>query len=539
MVAPDTTNLILSAPFDSVIPMPANSPIALVLLAFMLNAVSAHAVEPFPFFEPVTPPRKVQVMAHRGMHTAAPENTRRAIEMCAQDFFEWVEVDVRLTKDGRHVIFHDDRLDGKTNGAGLVADHTLAELQALDAGSWFAKRFAGEKLLSLGDALKLGKGKINFYLDCKKIDPALLVREVIAAGMERQVIVYAGPEVIAVVREASKNTVAVMTKWSPGMAPPAEFAKQHGLAAVEIDADQINPIASKAFREAGVRVLAKTLGPEWDNPKTWLKVRAAGAVWIQTDQPLEVLTTLFRDRHPKWPVQVAHHRGANRHAPENTLPAIEKSVALRADYVEIDIRTTKDGKFYLLHDRTFDRTTARKGTFAGTTSEEIDRLEAGAWFGKPYAGAKVPTLDEALSAMGEKTNAYLDCKDISPENLARVLRQRKFLDRSAVCQSVEYLSELKKIEPAARGMASFNKIDEFEQIVALKPYAVDAKWSLLSREMIQRCQEAGIKVFSDALGIHETIRDYHQAIDWNIDLIQTDHPARVLRAMELLLAGKR
>ena len=141
--------------------------------------------------------------------------------------------------------------------------------------------------------------------------------------------------------------------------------------------------------------------------------------------------------------------------------------------------------------------------------------------------------------MGEKTNAYLDCKDISPENLARVLRQRKFLDRSAVCQSVEYLSELKKIEPAARGMASFNKIDEFEQIVALKPYAVDAKWSLLSREMIQRCHEAGIKVFSDALGIHETIRDYHQAIDWNIDLIQTDHPARVLRAMELLLAGKR
>ena len=51
----------------------------------------------------------------------------------------------------------------------------------------------------------------------------MLAREVIASGMERQVIVYAGPEVIAAVREASRNTVPVMTKWRPGMAPPAEF----------------------------------------------------------------------------------------------------------------------------------------------------------------------------------------------------------------------------------------------------------------------------------------------------------------------------
>ena len=77
-----------------------------------------------------------------------------------------------------------------------------------------------------------------------------------------------------------------------------------------------------------------------------------------------------------------------------------------------------------------------------------------------------------------------------------------------------------------------------DQLAAkLKPYAVDASWAILSKELIARCHAAGVRVFSDALGKHETIEEYLKVMDWGIDLIQTDHPLRVMRAIELRTAG--
>jgi glycerophosphoryl diester phosphodiesterase len=507
----------------------------LSLLA-VLFVPPAGAAEPFPFFEPVQPPRPVQVMVHRGLAGAAPENTRRAIEMCIEDDYEWVEIDVRLTKDGRHIVFHDNNLDGKSDGTGPVADHTLEQILALDGGKWFAPRFADEKLLTLVDALNIGKGKVNFYLDCKQIDPKLLVKEVILAGMEKQVIVYASPPVIAKVRDHSQKTIAVMTKWRPAMGDPVAFATEHDLAAVEIAADDITPQVVGQFKKAGVKTQAKVLGEKWDNPKTWKRVIEAGTDWLQTDKPLEVLMTSFRSRHPVWPVKVAYHRGARRYAPENTLPAIELAVALGADYIEIDIRTTKDGRFFLMHDATLERTTDGKGPLKELFANEVELLDAGAWFGRPYIGTKVPTLDAALTAIGDRSFAYLDCKDIAPASLAKILRDRNLLDRSVVYQSLEYLRQLKQIEPQVRAMPPLRTIADLPKVAEIKPFAVDATWRVLSKETIAKCHEKGILVFSDALGLHESIDQYRKAIEWGIDVIQTDHPARVLRAVELSLS---
>src|SRR5215510_4416794 len=123
-----------------------------------LHAGRASNAAGFDFFEPLQPPRPNQVMVHRGAMNRAPENTRPALQRCIEDGIEWAEVDLRLTKDGQHILFHDPDLDGKTSGTGAVKDHTLGELLKLDAGSWFAKRFAGEKILSFKDCLQLAKG---------------------------------------------------------------------------------------------------------------------------------------------------------------------------------------------------------------------------------------------------------------------------------------------------------------------------------------------------------------------------------------------
>jgi glycerophosphoryl diester phosphodiesterase len=100
-------------------------------------------------------------MAHRGAMRQAPENTARALELSIADSVEWVEVDVRLTKDGQHVLCHDEDLGDKTDSTGWLRDRTLAELRALDAGTKFALRFAGERVLTLAEALELARGRVN------------------------------------------------------------------------------------------------------------------------------------------------------------------------------------------------------------------------------------------------------------------------------------------------------------------------------------------------------------------------------------------
>ena len=115
---------------------------SLAVIGFSLFAASAPAVD---LYQPVRPPRPFQVMVHRGMSRQAPENTRPALTRVAEDGFEWAEVDVRLTKDGQHVLFHDSTVDGKTNGHGAVKDLTIEQLQQLDAGKWFAPRTPAKK----------------------------------------------------------------------------------------------------------------------------------------------------------------------------------------------------------------------------------------------------------------------------------------------------------------------------------------------------------------------------------------------------------
>ena len=156
----------------------------------LLVPVLANAQPQFAFFEPVTPPRSVQVMVHRGQATVAPENSAAAIEHCARDFCEWVELDVRLSRDGQHVIIHNATVVATTDGTGRVSELTWEELQQLDAGSWFARRFAETRLLSLSQGLAIAKGKVNLYLDCKEFDPERLVKEILAAEMQQQVIVF-------------------------------------------------------------------------------------------------------------------------------------------------------------------------------------------------------------------------------------------------------------------------------------------------------------------------------------------------------------
>ncbi|RML84477.1 glycerophosphodiester phosphodiesterase family protein, partial [Pseudomonas savastanoi] len=102
------------------------------------------------------------LIAHRGAKAYVPENTLLALEKAAECGAEWVEIDVKLTRDGQPVVIHDDLLDRTTNGRGAVVLHELEAIRKLDAGSWFAPEFAGLQIPTFEEivacALRLNLG---------------------------------------------------------------------------------------------------------------------------------------------------------------------------------------------------------------------------------------------------------------------------------------------------------------------------------------------------------------------------------------------
>lgn len=128
------------------------------------------------------------VIAHRGASAYAPENTiasfRKAYELGA----EWVEFDVVLAACGEAIIFHDDELQRTTNGTGHIADFTYHQLREMDAGSWFNKKFVGEKIPCFIDVMHfLGEHHMSANIELKPAEgQGLALAKTILAIIEQQ-----------------------------------------------------------------------------------------------------------------------------------------------------------------------------------------------------------------------------------------------------------------------------------------------------------------------------------------------------------------
>ena len=106
-------------------------------------------------------------MAHRGGGAEAPENTLAAFSNAIASGANLVECDLRKSADDVLICHHDTTVDRTTDGTGPIADMTLAEIKALDAGSWFGAEFAGEQIPTLVEALTLANGYATIIIDPK------------------------------------------------------------------------------------------------------------------------------------------------------------------------------------------------------------------------------------------------------------------------------------------------------------------------------------------------------------------------------------
>lgn len=110
----------------------------------------------------------LEIIAHRGFSSIAPENTLAAFELAIARGASSIEFDIQLSADSVPVIFHDATLERIIGVSDKVRDKNLSQLQTLDAGKWFGAEFLGQKIPTLKEALSILKNVDKFlYFDVK------------------------------------------------------------------------------------------------------------------------------------------------------------------------------------------------------------------------------------------------------------------------------------------------------------------------------------------------------------------------------------
>jgi glycerophosphoryl diester phosphodiesterase len=107
------------------------------------------------------------VIGHRGAAGYAPENTMTAFERGISLRADAIELDINPSKDGELMVIHDPTLNRTTSGSGLVCQHTAAEIQALDAGSWFDPSFKACRIPTLREVLSWAKNRTKVVIEIK------------------------------------------------------------------------------------------------------------------------------------------------------------------------------------------------------------------------------------------------------------------------------------------------------------------------------------------------------------------------------------
>lgn len=230
---------------------------------------------------------------------------------------------------------------------------------------------------------------------------------------------------------------------------------------------------------------------------------------------------------PKKIVVIAH-RGEHLHHPENTLPAFQAAIDAGADYFELDVRTTSDGKFVIMHDSTLDRTTNGTGEVHNHTFNEIRSLDAGAKFSPAFAGTKVPTLDEAFDLAHGKINVYVDTKNADPQQLINTIEHHDMQDHVVIYGNPFFLYEVHKIRPTLKVMPEASSPDICKFLVhAMRPQVLAFDANDFKDGSIDCAKDANAQIYVDRLGDADNPEVWQKAIDSGASGIQTNLPAEL------------
>ncbi|HEX7233237.1 MAG TPA: glycerophosphodiester phosphodiesterase family protein [Candidatus Binatia bacterium] len=115
----------------------------------------------------------IRKIAHRGASGRYPENTRLAFAKAIEAGADMIEIDCQLSRDGHVVVFHDERLNRIGRSRGTVRSKSLEQLKRLDIGAWRGRAFAGERVLTLEEALQSIAGNADLCVEIKSYRDSL------------------------------------------------------------------------------------------------------------------------------------------------------------------------------------------------------------------------------------------------------------------------------------------------------------------------------------------------------------------------------
>lgn len=200
-----------------------------------------------------------------------------------------IEIDLQLTADGRVVVFHDDRLERTTDGRGRLDRTPFSQLCRLDAGTWFHRRFAGERVLLLSQALRAVPSRVRFNLELKhtRHGAALIraLRRQLAGRVPhgRLVLSSFDAKLVALAKPLGFPVALICRRFA---ARALGQAIRLGCASWHPKAGLVTQTLVKRAQAAGLRVYAWTV----DEPRLAARLAALGVDGLFTNHPARLIT---------------------------------------------------------------------------------------------------------------------------------------------------------------------------------------------------------------------------------------------------------
>jgi len=234
------------------------------------------------------------VIAHRGDHTLAPENSLLSIQNAIKDGADYVELDIRTTQDSQLVLMHDATVDRMTNGHGKIAEMKFDSIRNLKLYNKNVPISDTLVVPTFEEALAICKNKINIYLDFKNADVKKVYEAIQAAHMQDQMVVYINTPMQYVEWRKQVPSMPLILSLSAKVKDSTEMFKY--LSSVNIDILDGN---WNEYTQETVRASLSKGVPVWadmqaaiEDEAYWNKGIELGLSGIQTDHPKELIQYL-------------------------------------------------------------------------------------------------------------------------------------------------------------------------------------------------------------------------------------------------------
>lgn len=229
--------------------------------------------------------KKVLATGHRGAPVHAPENTVASFEKALQFGADIIEIDVRYTRDGHFVIFHDDSVSRLTGQRGTIEERTLAEVQQLEIRMAEFPRFPKLKIPTLEEAVNYLRNRAIIYLDHKTGPVRQLAQEIVRLkATDNAYLVVRTPWAAREVRAVSSDIhlMAAITEKEPSSL--IDFFLPTRPTLFELPRAYLTPETVDRLRRMSIRIFANAMETETERPfTTYQDLLYGGADVIQTD----------------------------------------------------------------------------------------------------------------------------------------------------------------------------------------------------------------------------------------------------------------